>query len=200
MIDKVGLLSAAYTRLGQQPVSSFDNDTDEGRAAVANYSLIKRAALSQHQWRFALRWHSVDALAGLGSALTDEYDFAFAIPQTVVFVVGLRDDADFDIYHNELYANNNPAVILSVDDVGEENFPPWFADALATQLSLELCYAVTQDLTLRDLLRDEARRKWFMARGRDMQSALPPSMTAALHRAISRDTMARHGNATGLTV
>lgn len=192
--SKIGLLSAALTRIGQQPISSVSGTEAEQISANARYALAKRDALRRYWWTFAMRETALASMPDLGSQFTDEFTYAFKQPADLIRAWGIVGDnprARFKLFGDELYTDVEAPRLLYCASVDEAYFSPDFAVAFEMQLAADLCYAITGDLTLRRELTAEARIEWRKAMSADGQSTFHDGLEGPVRDLLRRDTSAR---------
>jgi hypothetical protein len=168
---KLGVLSLALVRLGENPISSLESTDPIVNQASEIYDLHKVTALSEHPWRFALRFRQLAALSNKGSSYTPDYTYAYQVPNEALQVRGLHSRNQFEIFKGELYTNDNPAKLLYIEDVDEADMPEYFRLALSFRVSSELAFTIIEDQQQQQWLAAQADKHFKKARRIDSQSS-----------------------------
>lgn len=144
MASKIGIVSAAALLLGSKPIISID---DESKAAVTGFSMyedVYRELLSNtnHYWRFASTQRS---LALLSEVPNHKWSYAFQLPSDpkLLKLKGVYPRTNYEIYKDQLYANQTTVEIDYIYRVSEEYLPPYYTPALVHLLALRMCKPVT---------------------------------------------------------
>lgn len=185
--SKVGLLSQALTRLGESPISSLDTDDDVAQHASELYDLHKNTALAEHPWRFALRYIELAPLLDRGSQRTPNFLNAFRLPQRLLITRGIDNHCRYEIYGDELYADEDLINVIYVEDVPEHEWPEFFALGLTYRLSAEFALSLLEDIPLSEKMDRKADLYFKKARRINSQSSfksayLNDNLIAALNR------------------
>ena len=76
-LTAITLCARALTKLGAQPIASFEDGTAEGEVANSLYPGTRDALLASHPWSFATTQAALPRLAQSPSA---EFRYAFQLP------------------------------------------------------------------------------------------------------------------------
>lgn len=177
----------ALAHLGQEPISSLQQDNEKSRRCELFYEPVKKEVLRTHNWAFAT---GIAPLALLSQQAPSDWPYMYAYPQDALFIRRVFGAGNYahactfkEIYQNDIHAR----VILSVVpqaqaeytcDVKDEGlFDAAFVKAFSLALAADLAIALTGDGSLAQrilqkyaLALDEARR-CNMTEGFDLPQA-----------------------------
>ena len=142
----VDIANSALTHCGSDAVLvNIDDDSKAGRLCTQNYDLARRAVLAKQPWKFAIKRVQVD----LDTAETPAFGFSsrFQVPDDYIRAICVNDRYT-DWVREGRYILCNEAGPINLRYVSDEEsvelFDPLFADAIAYDLALRICYALTQ--------------------------------------------------------
>ncbi len=92
MASDVGIANAALRKLGQSPITSFDENTKAARLANERFADLRDELLSRHPWNFAMRRAS---LAASATAPAWGYTNAFTLPTDYVRVFEVNEEDEY---------------------------------------------------------------------------------------------------------
>lgn len=171
----IGLCSQALLKLGASPLSSFDDGTAETEVAASLYPLLRDALLSSYPWSFAVRHTSLPRLA---EAPLVDYSCAYQLPPDLLRIIsagtGTRGQGlEYRVKGNTLHTNAAQVNLTYIFRPLENEFPPFFADALVARLSAEFCLPLTESTSRAELLAKVAGDEINRARLIDSQQDTP---------------------------
>ena len=179
----VEVANAALTLLGEQAITSIDDETDTARAVKRLYTLTLEAALRDHNWNFA---QIRRALARLTATPEFEFTWMYALPTDPLCLRVLETNLDSDeAYRIETYKTGAEQVRVVVTDscsvsilyVAKLDDPAlWdalFVDAFVFELAYRLTFAITGHDAARTTLAQQKDLAWRRARSRDGQEGRP---------------------------
>ena len=176
MASEVGIVNAALRKLGQSPITAFDEDSKAARLANERYADIRDDLLSRHPWNFAIRRMSLAAAAD-----SPEWGFqrAFPLPEDYIRVLEVNgedfDSAKWKVEDGSIVTDlEAPLQIRYVYRVEDPNtMSAGFRAALASLLAAEWA----EDLTGDDRVEQSKERKAVFdiaqARSNDGQEGTP---------------------------
>lgn len=153
-IDDVTIINRALARIGAQPITGRDEDSDLARQACAVYDDLADTALAAWRWNWPRVTRALDRLA---ETPVNGWAYAFAFP---VGAIGgpqrLMTDPrnpdfplrEFQVEAGKVYANCETiwgAFLLRHDP---ELWPALYRTAFTAWLAAELCVPVTHDSSL----------------------------------------------------
>ena len=175
MATEVSICSNALRRLGDNPITSLTDDTERARLCNSFYADARDAVLRLHPWNFAITRTSLAQLSD-----TPSYGFAYqySLPTSpyCLRVLGMEyEDYIFKIenYSTQgrvLLTDQSSAKILYVAKITDTTqFDALFVDVLTAKLALDLCYPITNSVSLQDKMQKLYQLKLSDARSIDGQ-------------------------------
>lgn len=158
MPSKTEIANRALAKIGDSRVSNIETDSTE-RAEVINemWDQVRDALLQSYPWNFALKLTNI---AADGTDPDWGYDKRYLLPSDFLHLLSIKDDPDYKIIGNYIHTDTAAPLYIKyvkrVTDTGE--FEPLFAEALAAHLAVEICEALTQSNTKKQLLLQERER------------------------------------------
>ena len=174
-LNDVALCSRALIRIGAAPITSFDDGTAESEIAGALFGPVRDALLSAYGWSFAT---GQIALSQLETDPIADYSFAFQLPNDFLRALsagsngrgrGLSDR----ISRGALHTDSESVILTYIFRPEEEEFPPYFDQALITRLAAEFAVPVTENTSRAEALYALADREFQRARQIDAQQDTP---------------------------
>ena len=174
-LSDVALCSRALIRIGAAPITSFEDGTAESRIAGALFGPARDALLSAYGWSFALG--QVELTELLTPPVAD-YSHAFQLPTDFLRALsagtGTRGRGlNYRIARGALHTNAESVILSYIFRPEEEEFPPFFDQALIARLSAEFTIPVTENTSRADLYFVQAEREFAKARQIDAQQDTP---------------------------
>jgi hypothetical protein len=148
-VDEVGIGNMALTLIGEEPITSFDEDSKPARFVKQHYENVRDFVLRQHCWSCATRRATL-AL----SAVAPEWGFAnaYQLPTGYLRLVEIEcNKSEYAIEEDKLLSDGSPmriVYIFRLTDVAKMD--PLLQQAIAAMLAAELSIAIVQN---RDLMR-----------------------------------------------
>jgi len=175
MATEVSICSNALRRLGDNPITSLTDDTERARLCNSFYADARDAVLRLHPWNFAITRTSLAQLSD-----TPSYGFAYqySLPTSpyCLRVLGMEyEDYIFKVenYSTQgrvLLTDEGTAKILYVARITDTTqFDALFVDVLTAKLALDLCYPITNSVSLQDKMQKLYQLKLSDARSIDGQ-------------------------------
>ncbi|EPR42726.1 hypothetical protein dsx2_2643 [Desulfovibrio sp. X2] len=109
-LSVVGICNMALTSIGEEVISSLDQNTKAASLCAVHYDTARRETLEAHEWNFATRYQ---ALAMMPSSPTSRWAYAFKVPSDCVKARSIADDmsAPFEVA-GDLLLTDQPSVTL----------------------------------------------------------------------------------------
>ncbi|WP_029009196.1 hypothetical protein [Azospirillum halopraeferens] len=169
-LTAIGLCSRALIKIGATPITAFEEGTAEAEVAGALYAPTRDALLSAHPWSFATVQATLPRLDGAPAA---DYTHAFQLPADFLRALsagaGRGRGLEYRIHGRTLQADAGAVVLTYVRRPAEEDFPPFFDQALIARLAAEFCIPVTENTSRADTLHRLAEAEFRRARLTDAQ-------------------------------
>jgi hypothetical protein len=174
-LNDVALCSRALIRLGAAPITSFSDGTAESEIAGALFAPIRDALLSAYGWSFAL---GQVALAQLSTPPVADYRFAYQLPTDFLRAIsagsnGRGRGVNYRLARGALHTNAETVMLTYIFRPEEEEFPPYFDQALMARLAAEFAIPVTESTSRAEALYRLAEQEFQRARQIDAQQDSP---------------------------
>lgn len=174
-LNDIALCSRALIRIGAAPITSFSDGTAESEIAGALFAPVRDALLSAYAWSFAT------GQVALSQLMTDpvaDYSYAFQLPNDYLRALsagtGTRGRGlNYRIARGQLHTNSDSVVLTYVFRPEEEEFPPYFDQALIARLSAEFTIPVTENTSRAEGAFKLADMEYERARQIDAQQDTP---------------------------
>lgn len=152
MTERIDIANQALTWLGEDIITSLDDDLNRARVLKTNYENIRDAVLEAHEWSFAMkRWRPSPST----TAPVFGPNHAFPIPKDVLRVTGVYRDEYFSVTHekeqvqwlverNEIICDEEVIYCRGIQRIEQEGrFSPLFVKAFAAHLAAVCAVAIT---------------------------------------------------------
>ncbi len=177
-LSDIALCSRALIKIGASPITSFSDASAESEIAGALFNNVRDALLSAYAWSFASGQIVLNQLATTPIA---DYDYAYALPNDFLRALsagsGTRGRGlNYRIVGVELHTNAPDVVLSYIYRPTEENFPPYFDQALIARLSAEFTIPVTENTSRAESMFKLAEKEYMRARQIDAQQDSPSAI------------------------
>jgi len=174
-LNDVALASRALIRIGAAPISSFTDGTVEAEIAGALFGPVRDGLLSAYAWGFATGQIALDELQTPPVA---DYDRAFSLPTDYLRALSAGTGTKgrglkYRIARGALHTNAQNVVLTYIFRPEEEEFPPYFDQAIIARLAAEFCIPITESTSRASALFDLAEDEFKRARQIDAQQDTP---------------------------
>lgn len=132
MLTKIDICSQALLKIGEQPITSFSDDSSASKIANGLYDATLDALIARHTWNFAT--HKI--------TLEREADGKFTIPAGVLRLIDC-DCRDYEIDNGKIICDYPKIEITAIVRVAADKFPAYFVSLLAIKLAMEFCIPLT---------------------------------------------------------
>lgn len=157
MNSSVDICNMALAHLGQEPIMTLDDESKASRLCKQFYDSCRHSLLRLAPWSFALK-----SMALAKDADTD----SFRLPVNCLYVCKVSTDR-YILKQNFIWASESSIEILYVEDVEEVvNMDALFKELFALKIAKEICYNLTADLNLTQLMENKYDRLEADARHR----------------------------------
>jgi hypothetical protein len=174
-LNDIALCSRALIRIGAAPITSFEDGTAESEIAGALFAPVRDALLSAYAWSFA---SGQAELVELETPPLADYDHAFQLPNDFLRALSAGTGArgrglNYRVARGALHTNAEHVILTYVFRPEEEEFPPYFDQALIARLAAEFTIPVTENTSRAEALYRLAEREYERARQIDAQQDTP---------------------------
>ena len=148
MASEVSICNRALAMLGANTITSLQDGSTESNVCNAVYADARDAVLRSHPWSCAIQRAT---LAQLSPKPVWGYDKAYSLPNDphCLSVLELKEDSQYRVEGRTLVCNTDTATIKFVARITDPGqFDPALVFALASRISAEVAYALTQNRTL----------------------------------------------------
>jgi hypothetical protein len=171
----IELCSAALTKLGARPITSFADGSVESEISARLYPIVRDALLSAHPWAFTLAQATLDADP---VPPPGDFAFAFVLPSDLLRTLSAGHSGSgrglvYRVFGTRLHADAEAILLTYQRRVPEAEFPVHFASALVARLSAELCLPVTENSSRSEVLFKLAAAELQLAKLLDSQQSTP---------------------------
>ena len=165
------ICSRALVSIGLNPITSFDDGTTESIVSGEVYETHVTGRLSGHRWRFAAKQYLLNALA---EEPLDRWQYYLQKPSDCLVLHGIYNGAgsrvEYDVYQDKIACDYNDGLVADYTfRAGEALWPPYFMDALSTDLQATFTRAIKRDAGVADAIEDKAFKIWW-PRARNLDS------------------------------
>lgn len=174
-LNDVGLASRALIRIGAEAINAFSDGTAEATVANALFAPTRDALLSAYPWSFAT---GQVALSRLVTAPVADYSYAYQLPTDFLRALsagtnGRGRGITYRIVRGVLHTDASEVVLTYIFCPTEEEFPPYFDQALIARLAAEFTIPVTENTSRAEAMYRLAEREYERARQIDAQQDTP---------------------------
>lgn len=169
MASELNIINSALAKLGAEPLLNLNQDSPVARRAQVLYDSRRDKLLRSHPWNFAIHRQE---LAQVVDTPTFEFDYAYQLPNDCLRVLYVNEfqDEEWTKEGSLLLTNADEVFIRYIKQVTEAgDFDACFAEVLALDLAHELCYSITQNTSLKEVLQKEMKAVLAEARSFDGQ-------------------------------
>lgn len=162
-ITQKEIADMALALLGQESLSTYEENSRNGRAIRKFYSLSRIAALEDGKWSFATKRAT---LAPTVAAPEFDWTSKFTLPSDFLRIQHVRSssgtnlspDIDFTIENGELLCDKDTIrVIYTFDQTDLTKYTAKFLELFAAKLAAKACYEITQSRSEERQMNDNYR-------------------------------------------
>jgi hypothetical protein len=200
MPTDLDICSAALTRTGSDPITSFSGTTAGAKIAAQNYEIIVKSEMARHPWKRSSKIAVLNRLDPATEGTPPEpWTAAYQLPDDLVEIRALRvggANIDYEVHGDTVLCDASAAddvILLYVWRQAEAFWPPWFVEGITRRLEAVFLRGIGEryrEAAARDQAADE---QFASARHRDSQSQTPRPVN------VSTTLAARRGMPSGLT-
>tara|TARA_R100000734_G_C3291945_1_gene83671 strand:- start:209 stop:802 length:594 start_codon:yes stop_codon:yes gene_type:complete len=182
----IDVCSRALILIGADPITSFDDSTNEALVASNMYEDIARSSLVNSRWRFSTNQVVMNRLT---AAPTGRYDAAYQLPSgwLMTHTVTQNDNPiDYQIYGDKVFCDVDSTAVLVLDytyRAEEQDWPSYFTVAVEYELATVFSVSLARDQQLAALMGQQAQ--FQMAKARNLDSQQQTTRKFATNRFIT---------------
>lgn len=152
MSNALSICSNALQMLGDDPITSFDEDTPRARRANNLYPSIKKSVLRSHPWNCATK--RVILSPDVEEPAFDwGYQFTLPTDWLRTLQVGLKGSGeDYRTEGRKILCDTATLRLVYVANIDEGLFDAMLEEGMQMSVAATLCYATTASSALRDSL------------------------------------------------
>ena len=173
MPSVVDICNNALDKLGHGPITSLSDATKAANLCDRNWSLARNKTLRDHPWNFAVKRA---ATAPLSTAPAWGFSYEHPLPGECLRLLEVYDLStdEYQLEGRSILSDDAILYIRYIAEITDPNqYDPTFQDVVAIRLALELCEALTQSNTKKELLWQEYQESLITARKVDAQENPP---------------------------
>jgi len=168
----VEILSSALVELGEDRITSADQDTERARIASEVYETERDALLEEHPWKFAT---TRAELARLAEVPAFGFAFAFALPTDCLHVLDTWPETHCRVEGGRLLADVPAMAVRFVRRVtGPTAMPPTFRAALSARIAAKVAKKITGSSAEKERMLALYADRLKTAKSRDAQGGGAP--------------------------
>jgi hypothetical protein len=167
------ICSRALVQLGEEPITSFNQETAASRVAALMYESTVEDLFGLHRWHFATRTTQLSRLAAEPDI---DWDAEYVLPEDCLVVKRLRVDdvpVEFELHENTVRCNateEEEVYLTYVARINEAYWPPYFRALVEKELMARFAFPVTAQETVAAEARRGANAQLRSAKLLDAQS------------------------------
>lgn len=171
--SEIEICNSALIKIGQNRITGFTDDSKAARICAEQYAKCRDELLMSHPWNFAMARVELAALTTTPVQVDDTYTYQFQLPSDClrVWKTSLPGvDDPWSVEGGILLAEVNTIKIQYIRRVTEPGlFSAQFAEVLAWRIAWDISYAITQKLTLTEMMMNGYQKMLSQARTYDSQ-------------------------------
>jgi hypothetical protein len=172
--SRLDILNLAFNKLNKASVQDIANAGEFAAAADATFDLLYPSAISGKSWRFATKLQQLNVL--ITPPIIDTWTYALQLPSDYLAAVRTWPVMSFQIYQDQMYANNNIVTLEYRYLVNVTHLPVYFVHYLAVLIAAWFADTVAENEKLSSKLAEEAQIQLGEALFTDSQSHPIPAM------------------------
>lgn len=139
----VDVCNAALQMLGLDPITSLTDETTEADFCNLHYPIIRNSYLQSYSWRFATGQQQLSLTA---DTPLFGWTYVFQLPTNMLRLEKISASAlAFDIQGKKLLCNADEVYIEALFELGEENYPDYFLEALILKFAAHAALPLMED-------------------------------------------------------
>lgn len=157
--------------LSTSTIESLSQNDTNARKCNAVYTFLRDSLLEDADWGFARAEASLALLAS--SPVTEDWEYIYQLPSDCIAVRHVEGDYPYKVVSDTIYTNyTTPKIIYTKRVTDTAKFTPKFAQALGGKIADALAFGVSQNATLAQVVREEAKMLVQEAKWSDAQQGV----------------------------
>lgn len=166
------IINSALAKVGANRIIGLDDNNEQAKLMKQQYEVNKLALLGSHPWNFAIKF---SALNEMSTSPIMGFSAQFSLPRDCIRVLeaDIDNDAAWKIVGRTIQCDYTETINIMYlsSDIAEGIFSPMFAEALAAKMAADVCYSLTNNAALVEVLEKKADRTLREARSYDAQES-----------------------------
>lgn len=167
----VAICNSALVKVGAKRITTLADNTPEARLCSEQYGKVRDDLLRSHPWNFAIK----RAQLTVSTTPVFYYTHSFTIPADclrILNIIELDDTTEWRKEGNQILCFEPGLSLTYISQVTNTTLhDAIFDEVLALKLAHDICYALTQSTTLKQLLAEEYKAALKDARTFDAQES-----------------------------
>jgi len=166
--SKIDLISNALILIGDNSINSLTGNSRAAQVGTSLYDNIVQNELSKHRWGFARRKAQLSLTTD--TPLDNDYKSVYQLPPTMLTLIKINPNVDYQIYGDKLYTNLSQALHCDyIDNVTESEWPVYFSKMIEYALAMDFASAIRDSAASADRMAAQYANASRMARFTDSQ-------------------------------
>jgi len=140
----ISICSNALVLIGDNPISSFDEEGTGAKVANNFYETSLKAKLGEYTWNFATKQKK---LTKLSETPLNKWDYMYQLPSDHIRTITVYPHSDYEILEDKIYSSTDDLELDYIYRVDESFFPPLFREMLELYLAAKWAIPVTENAT-----------------------------------------------------
>ena len=175
MSSSLKVINRGLIRLGVPPLASLSDRSAQSMAADTVYTEIKKAALAEFPWSFALRETDLPELSvPSGQERWSDLPYTYQLPNDVVRVLGLLNYGGYRLTGDQLHTDEKKPRLVYVTNVSESHWPEFFQKVVSFDFAASVAVTLTDEVNRADVMYQQAQLARRTARAIDSQQTPSP--------------------------
>ena len=144
----VEICNQALSELGDQNISSLDEQKKAARLCNQFYEVARDMVLTEYEWSFATEYSTLAQLSA--DPENSGFAYQFTIPNDVLKILEVKDQPKFEVIGSRLHCDSTPCTIKYIKKVTNSDvFPSAVTEAISLYLAYKMCIPMTGDKQLK---------------------------------------------------
>ena len=176
--SETAICNSALVKIGGKRITSLDDISPLAQTMKEQYDKHREELLYSHPWKFAMKSYAPAEIAKPPGVNTP--DFRFGLPLDCLRVVGTDGKTDrWYVQDGSVYVDRTFPVIYYIANITDvSKFTPGFSEVLACKIAADICYQVTQSVSLTDKMTQQYEAKLRQVRSYSAQEGSVPRVYA----------------------
>jgi hypothetical protein len=169
MASVIDVCNRALDKLGQSPITSLEDGNKAANLCNRTWPVVRNRLLRSYPWNFAVKR---DSTAPESDTPSWGATYQHSLPADCLRLIEILDvrTTEYEVEGNKILCDDEVLYIRYIREVTDPNeFDALFLDAAASLMAFEMCEALTQSNTKKDVLWNEYNENFAIARRIDAQ-------------------------------